>query len=427
MVAPLELEDINKKRRKFHNFFRFPGSFHPPLVKWLLNKHEKIECIGDPMSGSGAVALEGIVNNSKVVSMDIDPLSCMITKVKSNPISPEVYQELFEQWIELTGPLNINVQTNAIEASEYLNQVVKTTKYSFPPNPFHWFDPYVIISLSKLLLSLSDLKILNNNSREALEATFASIVRRVSKADPQPVSGLEVTKIMKKKLNEGLIFDVSKWLLIKKNILLEGFKHLYSLDSIGTSEVIQGNVIVDWYDYCEKKDIKFDVIITSPPYCNAIEYWRRHRLEYFWLNFLSRESILEKSREFIGSTTILQDVRDNLDDLKIKNISTKIREIENQGKIRKARILHKYFLDTEKWISLVLSTLDSNGTAYIVVGPSTSYGISINTPKYVTDIIKLEDYNVKHELKYRIINQRMQYPTRNRAKIKTETIISVTK
>ena len=313
------------------------------------------------------------------------------------------------------------------EAKESLYQVETTTKYSWPPNPFHWFEPYVITSLAQLLLALSGLKHLDDESREALEATFASIIRRVSKADPQPVSGLEVTKIMKKRLKEGLVFDVIGELRDRSSIIVEGFRHLLSLDSIGTSKVVQGNVLNDWCDYCHKNDIEIDLIITSPPYCNAIEYWRRHRLEYFLLNLLNREEIREKSRKFIGSTTIFQDDLKSLDELKLKDVSSIIKKIEAKGKIRKARLLQKYFLDTEKWVSSVLSTLSSNGTAYIVVGPSTSYSVYINTPKFITDIIRLENYNVNILIKYGLKNQRMQYPTRNRAKIKTETVLAVTK
>jgi hypothetical protein len=142
---------------------------------------------------------------------------------------------------------------------------------------------------------------------------------------------------------------------------------------------------------------------------------------------LNRKEIGDKSREFVGSTTIFQDDLKNLKEPRLENVCDIIKKIEKKGNIRKSRLLQKYFLNTETWISEVLSTLSSEGTAYIVVGPSTSYEIRIDTPKYLEDIIRLENYNVCTLLKYDIKNQRMQYPTRNGAKIKTETVLAISR
>lgn len=425
LPSPLDLGEINRERNKIHSFFRFPGSFHPPLVNMLLKKHEESSLVGDPMVGSGCVAVEAIAEGRDIVSLDIDPLSCLITKVKSDPTEPEEYKQLIQQWLELSGPLPTADQTKEIDTKDLLQQL-ETTDYSWPPNIFHWFEPYVAACLAKLLIALSDFS-LHDRFRNLLEATLASIIRRVSRADPQPVSGLEVTKIMKKRLERGILFDVSSELRKRSEMLAEGFQHLLSLDSLGTSRVLTGDVRNDWYQYCHKHNFELDLIITSPPYCNAIEYWRRHRLEYFWLGLLSRDQIRKKSRKFIGSTTLLQEDLEDLDDPKIKDVCSIIQRIEDKGKIRKSRLLRTYFLDMEKWIPSVLSTLNSNGTAYIVVGPSKSYGVYIDTPKFVADMIHLEGYRVETFLKYSLRNQRMQYPTRNGAKVKTETAIRITK
>jgi len=422
---PLDLEGINEKRNKIHTFFRFPGSFHPPLVNMLLKRHETARLIGDPMAGSGCVAVEAIAEGRNVVSMDIDPLSCLISRVKSDPMEPEEYNQLIQQWLELTGPLPTANQTKEIDVKNLLQQL-ETTDYSWPPNIFHWFESHVVASLARLLIALSDFG-LCDKSRNFLEATLASIIRRVSRADPQPVSGLEVTKIMKERLAKGITFDVAGELRERSEMLAEGCQHLLSLDSLGTSRVVLGDVRCDWFEYCHKYSFEPELIITSPPYCNAIEYWRRHRLEYFWLGLLSRDEIREKSRKFIGSTTSLQGDLENLDEPKLKDVCLIVDRIEAKGRTRKANLLRKYFLDTEKWISSVLSTLSSNGTAYIIVGPSTSYGVYINTPKFVADIIRLEGYNAKNFLHYSLKNQRMQFPTRNGAKVKTEMVIAVSK
>lgn len=74
----------------------------------------------------------------------------------------------------------------------------------------------------------------------------------------------------------------------------------------------------------------------------------------------------------------------------------------------------------------ILPTLNPNGTVYIIVGPSKSYGVTINTPDIFAEIISNSGYDVRIKLRYRIINKRMQYPTRNHSAIKTETILEIT-
>jgi hypothetical protein len=61
------------------------------------------------------------------------------------------------------------------------------------------------------------------------------------------------------------------------------------------------------------------------------------------------------------------------------------------------------------------------------VGPNTSYGINIDTPEFIADHVRLEGYKTRTFLKYGLKNQRMQYPTRNGAKIRTETVIAVSR
>ena len=88
-------------------------------------------------------------------------------------------------------------------------------------------------------------------------------------------------------------------------------------------------------------------------------------------------------------------------------------------------IIRKYFFDLQKWIIEILPTLKPNGTAYIIIGPSKSYGVTINTPEIFSEIITNSGYDVKSKLRYSIINKRMQYPTRNHSAIKTETVLEI--
>jgi len=426
----LDLPPVDNNRQVFHGFFRFPGSFHPPLIQYLIQKNENRDNIGDPMCGSGAVALGSVATGKNVTSMDIDPLSCLITKIKSKPVETDIISNIINDWLSLIGDAPQPQNSSQKEALEYKLSLENNTKYRFPKNVFHWFDPYVIIDISKSLLSIRDMKLENVFFTEILEAIVASIIRRVSRADPQPVSGLEVTKIMRARLKNGLVFDVKKEINKRCKILLDGYEHLNCIDNIGESIVYNGDILNDWTNLCQKYDKKFDLIITSPPYCNAIEYWRRHRLEYFWLGMMDNNEIRSKSRQFIGTTTsFLSDLRemDALYDVNSKLAKNTILKIKSKGKIKKSLIIKRYFIFAEKWIEEIMKTLGENGVCYLIVGPSTSYGVHIKTPDIISEISNAFGYKNEISMNYNIKNQRMQYTTKNNIRIKTESVIKITK
>ena len=422
-LKPLDFEPVPATRQDLHGFMRFPGSFHPPLVNWLIENHSNVNWLGDPLCGSGSVAVEGIAEGLNVLSMDIDPVSCLLTTVKSNPVDPKTPVKLVEKWISDIGSTPKPDEVSREMALAHLDQLEEETNYARPKNVFHWFDPYVVSTLCKAFLSIVHLNCAEE-SRKILEAIVAATIRRVSRADLQPVSGLEVTKVMKKKLENGLTFDVVHELRQRSRLLISGYEGLSSCDC-GTSVVVQGDSIVDWKKICEEKKIGLDLIITSPPYCNAIEYWRRHRLEYFWLGFMDNNEIRELSRRFIGSTTVLSKDLEDSDSATSQKAKIVVDKLLSKGRIKKALTMRKYFSDLEKWITGTLSTLNPNGTAYIVVGPSSSYGIRIDTPDIFAEIISNSGCDVRIKVRYSVINRRMQYPTRNNSAIKTESILEV--
>lgn len=423
----LDLPAIPIVRHNYINLFKFPGSFHPPLVNQLIRMNDDATRIGDPMAGSGTLAVEGVSLGKDVYNMDIDPVSCLITSTLSNPIDYTNLEDIISQWIENAKPFPLPNQVNRKTAINTVDELIKSSNYKPPKNMFHWFEPYIVFSLSKLLLSLDELEV-NQLEKNVLNTILASIIRRVSNADLTPVSGLEVTKIMRKRIAQGLRYNIINEIKSKSNFLIEGYKELFSYEKIGKSQTIQGNCLNgDWCDFISSHGIELDLVITSPPYCNAIEYWRRHRLEYFWLGFMDNNKIRDYSRNFIGSTTVLKSTLDKIDEPNSKQAKNIINQLKNKGKNKKSLLLQKYFKDVEILLPDIMNSLTDNGILYLIVGPSTSYGVEINTPGIISEIIENLGYKIQNTKEYYIKNRRMQYPTKNHNKIKTETILEIIK
>jgi len=71
-----------------HNFYRYPARFSPDFVKQtVLNFTDKNDFVLDAFMGSGITVIEAIANGRNAIGIDINPLSCFLTEVKTTPLS----------------------------------------------------------------------------------------------------------------------------------------------------------------------------------------------------------------------------------------------------------------------------------------------------------------------------------------------------
>ena len=414
----LEPLDLPERKEYTHRAHRFPGKFHPPLIAKIIEDHPERDVIADPMSGSGTVGVESAVDNRDALCVDIDPLSELMTRAKSRPVSTDDLIDIGNEILAQAGEVPNEGELTEEEAKKEIEQNLDGTRYCEPYNMFHWFEPYVAVGFSRLLTTANDL--LDGESeemRDAVHLVFAASVRRISRADPQPVSGLEVTKVRRQELEEGIDFDVTGTFNNVLNRLVRGYDQLNELDDLGDVKTVHGNA-KNFAELCEEYDKQPELVITSPPYCTAIEYHRRHRLEYEWLGLFNDDDVedqrserIETSRDFFGSTSIRQGTLRDLPEIEHEDIAELMDQIEEDGKERKANILRKYFLDAYDWIEQVREALPEGGIFCMTVGPSTSYGNTIDTPRFLKEIAEEVGFEVVSERPYKLTNNKMQYPT----------------
>lgn len=421
MSGEVELQplDLPEHRRYTHRAHRFPGKFHPPLIKKLLQDHGEHEVIADPMAGSGTVGVEGVAAGKHVLCVDLDPLACLITRGKTQPVEPHDLQAVGKRILDRTGELPEQGEFDESEAEELVNQNLDGTPYVAPYNLFHWFDPYVAVGYSQLLRGADQvLDIEPQSMQNAVHTALAAIVRRNSRADPQPVSGLEVTSVRREQLEKGIDFDVAGTFEEAIDRLAEGYRELLSENPLGETTVVHGNAD-RLSQVTEEAGVQPTMVVTSPPYCNAIEYTRRHRLECEWLGLFDgdtlddvRQTRINTSRSFFGSRTVKQDELRKYEQVPHPGVQAVTDTIaDEEGEVRKANLLRKYFHDAYDWMEEVYTTLPVGGLFCMTIGPSTSFGHAIDTPQFMADIAVETGFTEVSERSYKLTNNKMQYPT----------------
>lgn len=83
-----------------HNFYRYPARFSPEFAReTVLKFSNEDDYVLDAFMGSGTTIVEAITNGRNAIGVDINPLSCFITKVKTTPLSKRDRQKIL-QWVD---------------------------------------------------------------------------------------------------------------------------------------------------------------------------------------------------------------------------------------------------------------------------------------------------------------------------------------
>lgn len=393
----------------------FPVDSTPPLVAYLLRKHPEAEVTGDLMVGSGTCAVESVVSGRDGIFSDIDPLSCLLTRAKTHPVDPKWLTETIERIINAACPLWPRGTSTSAAEREIAN-MEGSTDFKAPPDIFKWFQPYVAANLGRCLRISADVT-RTAQEKDSMLAVFAAAIRRVSRADPNTASGLEVTKVRSLDLKNGLRFDLAGELRRKTSLLSNGYQQMLALPSLGNAKVIEYDA-KDWFSLCKSRNMLPQIVITSPCYFSAIEYWRRHKLEYCWLGLVEPADLKLVKGKFLGMGSWDPDL-----DFMSEYVGELHSDLKEQGKDRIADAVARYFEDSACWIAEVGRVISSsNGVAYVVAGSNTTHGLHIDTPKALAEIAAREGLNSRVVMTYQIANSYMQYKTSTQ-RIKSETVL----
>ena len=247
----------NKTTRLTHGMHRFPAKYIPQIPGWVMDQFAgPDDVVLDPFCGSGTTLVEGLLRSRKTIGVDCDPLACMISRAKTAALSPTRIQRLRNE----LGFLWKTPATKLVPPMPDLS------------NFGHWFSRSAWGNLQSLLASTVGL----HASAEELTfflCVFSSILRRVSNADDQ-TQKTYVSGTLKK-----IPPDVEHTFYKALDKSLAGVGELARLRrEFAEAIVVQGDAT----------DIQLpahsvDLIVTSPPYLDSVDYMYNFMLEYFWL------------------------------------------------------------------------------------------------------------------------------------------------
>lgn len=423
---PREIQFDNAEFPRFsHYLFRFPAKFHPPVARHLVETYsEDGDWILDPFCGSGSLMVEAATLGRHSVGMDIDPLAVLVSWAKTHRFNVGHLRRNAERLLE-------TLQTEERPSATYDEFIhrdltikryeVEITGLAIPhmPNLFHWFRRYVIVDLATMLHKIDEGPFPETH-RKFFRVCLASSIRNSSNADPVPVSGLEVTKHMREREKRGRLINPFANFRRALNRGLEGAADFSASAAQHSSVVIRHGDALDIHKYMRRR---IDVVITSPPYHNAVDYYRRHKLEMFWLGLVrSRDERLALKPKYLGAP----EVRTSDPLVRHGEIEGALAQTwENllrQESTKRAAAFKHYWVGMTRWLEGIARLMPPHGRVVLVLGNSTWRSEPIPSSELISEAADRWFVPIDH-YSYPLKNRYMSYSRQNGASIRHEHVL----
>jgi SAM-dependent methyltransferase len=319
------------KQIPVHSWFWYKEGYSPAIVDWAISVSSsqsgvsgngKPENLLDPFCGVGTSLLAAKKAGISSVGVDASDLAAFVTKTKTQDYSTQ----------DIEG------------VREFAARIFSESRGPLAPWSFELFDPRAAFpkrNLNDILFLRERIETLDSRPRDLLLLALLSVLPQVSLV----VKDGGVLKIKKNKrampLKDAFRRRVKKMLNdLEQTSILGPEPEVYLGDARG----------IDLPDEC------MDIIVTSPPYLNNIDYSKVYGMELSLLS-LSKASAQEvrmrSVRSFIGK------------EMGIKEMPPEVGEIGNT-----IPIIGTYFSDMEESIAEMHRILKPGCSSYVVVSNS---------------------------------------------------------
>lgn len=252
-IASLDWHFKNASRDPLDSLHPYPAKFIREIPRTLLQtvSPPRGTTVLDPFCGSGTTLSVAQEMGYSSFGVDLNPIGCLISRVRTGPTliglretAFEVIRAALDSSIE--PPLNI-------------------------PNLDHWFKPEIQSAVASILGAMQSY--VKSGFYDALRLALSSILVRVSNQDSDTRYAAVPKNVVRADVFEG-------FLNAAKRIEEALAGRTWSVDD--NCSVLEADTLSL---VAEDLTSPISIVITSPPYPNAYEYWLYHKYRMWWLGF----------------------------------------------------------------------------------------------------------------------------------------------
>ena len=360
----------------------FPARMAPEIALRAVKNSNYAGTVLDPMCGSGTVLKAAVLSGRPAMGFDVDPLAILMSRVWTAGIDTDQVVTLGTEILAEASQLDpIACPLPWIDADPETRAFVS-----------YWFDTPQEEELRRLAYVLHSK---TGDVADAVRLAFsrliitkergASLARDVSHSRPHRVMDS----------NDFSVFEAFKTSLTKVSRRLNETGHA------GTSVVRSG----DARNMDSVVSESVAQVVTSPPYLNAIDYIRGHKLALVWFGYRIGE--LRRIRaDSIGAERGLGKAMKQADRLRLIERITQSAEMPS----KLLGMVDRYVRDVEQFIAEAWRVLMPGGEAVFVVGNSTVRGVYIDNARLLDLVAESCGFNLTSEEQRRLPPARRYLP-----------------
>ncbi|GAB4504381.1 MAG: site-specific DNA-methyltransferase [Anaerolineales bacterium] len=355
--APQSIQFQPNANEAIHRWSPYVQGFSSSFVQRTLERYSQEyqhPVIMDPFAGSGTVLVQAKLNGYPSYGIELNPLLHFIatTKVSFWDVSPQKVLAI---------------------ASHLYQADVGADAPTFLKSQIH-FRPQVLKHLQRLKGGLDVFEPKNDEEKAVknlLLLAFASILVDSSNLKRSPCLGYSPTKVVEDDAPLRLFAQKVEQIVEDLRLCQSRYRACISTPA----KVLLGNSMdIEIPERC-------DLIITSPPYMNGLDYVMNYKIEMGWLGFGQNHRELKHIKDqMVVCDNVSKDLIRRFEQSQrythpwIERIKEEIQDnIKKRGNYRRQdmpEIVHKYFDDMYRVMKHVSRFLNRGGRFVLVVGDS---------------------------------------------------------
>lgn len=410
-VDELPIEDAARRNQVFaiknsgltagpHKFHRYPGKFIPHLPRWAIQRYigkTSNKFLLDPFCGSGTTLVEARLHNVPSFGIDVDPIAKLVSRVKTRTIDIPRLENAISKLAQKLG---------SAERARFCPAISTLS---------HWFNEKAIRDLGIIRDAIEEYRE-EVEIYEFLLVCFVAIIRRASNADNQT----QKTYVSHTKLkNPPPAIPLFLETLIDYSARSTEFAK--KVKTSAPARIIDGCDARNFSDLWATQNLpNIDLIVSSPPYLNSVDYVYNQMAEYFWVGDLyemeTQAKQNEHKRNYVGTMKVDASTYKNQLVTGLDQVDTVIAAVAKKSQ-KNGYVVAKYFKDMLSHFDEASKILRPGGHYVSIVGDSLVSGEPIMVHELVAECAKSAGFSLEGRFGYEIRNRHMRFPRMGRGGI----------
>lgn len=340
------MEKMATKSMHIKPIHPFPARMAPDLAFEALRRLPSGSRVLDPMSGSGTVLRHAVALGHTALGRDLDPLAVLMSRVWNTPFDSGKLQRCIKLVLEraknLSEPFALPWIDGDTETREFVD---------------YWFAAQQQDPLRRIAFTLANLERSHLKNSAELDILRIALSRIIITKDQGASLARDTSHSRPHRVSLKSDYDV--WSSFERSVR--------RVQDILGQLPPQGGVEVSLGDArsLDVPNSSIDLVLTSPPYLNAIDYMRGHRMSLVWFGYSLG------SLRTIRSISIGAERRPNAE-----SVGSLFKDIWGDMctdavlSPRHASMVVRYAEDVYRMMSEISRVLKSGGRAILVVGNS---------------------------------------------------------